>query len=189
MVGENELNINKSMKSKLKYLLAMCLGLLFVGCCYTSDRDVKQDIKEIKLLISQGGRDVIVGTPRDTVLSPALQDQVYEMKLQDGVLTTSRGLGKKTLNTINIGFVEQKQAVSIPKSTLDSILSLAGEIVAQKEYKTSNHHTDSWLVKLQINHKTYVYYLGESLSTLNIYYLNIVDILVDQSAIKIADYR
>jgi hypothetical protein len=91
-----------------------------------------------------------------------------------------------------LNYIEREDSTLIDNKKKQVIFSIAGKLSTQKEYRTRNSPTDSWLVKLKLNTKTSIYYIGEDVSknndVLNKNYKTIIDLLIKESSIKVREY-
>lgn len=184
---KQEPNIKK-VNWKIIYFLSL---MFFVSCNGNNQKreHIPVSIDNISILTSRGGREV-VWEERDKIIPDSLSDEVYLLDLDTlGNLKVSYGFGKVTETEINIKYIEKSDSTKILQDKLSVIIDLAKNIYSQEEYHTKQDILDSWIVKLMINEKTFTYYLGESLDTLNMDYLDIVDEIVVKSPIKVKYYR
>lgn len=184
----------KILMMNIFFKCSICLlGISLLWRCSNSSSSPSdaETVETISILLSRGGREVVANSVADTIVPDNLSDEVYGFYLKkNGALTASVGLGQKSIKTLSLELIERKESIILSKEKMDSIMSFAKKIYTQEEYITSTHPTDSWLVKLQINKKFFIYYLGESLYPLDdLNYLRIIDRIVKESPIVVKDYR
>jgi hypothetical protein len=181
--------------------LGFIIGIL-ASCNHSQNTERKNDppIEKITVLISGRGREIILSDPsKDTIIPNELSREIYLLELNpEGKLKTSLGYGQvhwiygSDKNNIKLNYIEREDSTLIDNKKKQVIFSIAGKLSTQKEYRTRNSPTDSWLVKLKLNTKTSIYYIGEDVSknndVLNKNYKTIIDLLIKESSIKVREY-
>lgn len=149
-----------------------------------------EQIEQIVMTISQGGREIPYVPGKDTIIPSTEEDEIYSLRLNSsGKLVVLYGFGERSLNDVKLNSVVKKDSLFIDKDKLKDLVSMAQRINSHKSYKTNKSPTDSWLIKLEINNKESIFYSGEnvdgSASTINKDYIDIVQKMVNLSPIKI----
>lgn len=193
--------------SKILGLMKCIHFFLFVflsQSCITSEKreQAKQraPIKNVSILISGRGREILMeNTKMVTVIDKDLSREIYLIELsEEGKLKTSLGYGfissieNSRSNNLKMNLIEEKDSVLITKNKLKYIFNLASKINTKREYNSKSILLDSWLIKLKINNKTNIFFLGdtaEPFNKLSVEYLTIVDELVKVSPIRVRGYR
>ncbi len=176
----------------------------FIVSCNSFDKRKKikdKTINKITILLSGRGREIpIFYGFKDTIIPEELSSQVYLFELnQQGNLTASLGFGQVSwndgsdTNDIKLKGIDSKDSTCIKSDKKQKILSIAERLYKQDSYRTKNHPTDSWIVKLTLNNKSSIYYVGEDISnndeSINNDYRDIIDLIVKESPIIIREYR
>jgi hypothetical protein len=175
-----------------------------VQSCSTSEKREKTKkqalITNVSILISGRGREIVKeNTNTDSIIDNDLSREIYLIELtKDGELKTSLGYGfissieNSESNNLKMNLIEKKDSLLLTKNKLKHIFKLASEIHTERAYHSNNIFMDSWLIKLKINNKTNIFFLGETAEPFNKLreeYLTIVDELVKVSAIRVRGYR
>lgn len=168
------------------------LPLAIVFACEVKTESNKEHpvkIDDISVLISRGGREIPL-EEADKFIPDSLSDEMYLFDIDTlGELKVSYGFGSFTETDVNIMQIESSNSITIAKDSLANIFRLATRIYKDNEYQTQQSMYDSWIAKLKINNKVYTYYFGESLDTLTLDYLYLIDKIVSVSPIKVKYYR
>lgn len=183
----------------MKYTIFF-LFIFLIKSCNTPEKRVQTKeqapIKNVSILISGRGREII---GENMAIHEDLSREIYLIELsEDGILKTSLGYGfmisieNSQRNDLKMNLVEKKDSVLITKNKLKYIFNLASKIHPKRTYNSKSIYLDSWLIKLKINNKTNIFFLGETAQPFNkltIEYLKIVDELVKVSPISVRGYR
>lgn len=176
-----------------KYLI---LSLLFFGCRQGvndkrnhNDPATDKASEQICLLISRGGREIPLEVfNNDSTIPDVFQDGIYSFELDgDGKLKVAFGYGEITTDSdhrsdLSLNQVVSVDSVNILAKQLKAIFELSDTILKDKEYRTNQFPTDSWLIKLKTDNKKWTYYTGDAgvlNSPLSANYLFIIDKIVD----------
>lgn len=183
----------------MKYTIFF-LFIFLIKSCNTPEKRVQTKeqapIKNVSILISGRGREII---GENMAIHEDLSREIYLIELsEDGILKTSLGYGfmisieNSQRNDLKMNLVEKKDSILITKNKLKYIFNLASKIHPKRTYNSKSIYLDSWLIKLKINNKTNIFFLGETAQPFNkltIEYLKIVDELVKVSPISVRGYR
>lgn len=179
-------------------IIYLFLCLFSVSCTVNSKKIIKrEEINSISILFTGRGREITLNDSLDDIDIPKeLMCDVYFIDLnKNGKLLAYQGYGEmlsaesSDRNDLRLNVTEKKDSIVLDKIEKDKIFQIADKIYDKKEYYSKRNYTDDWLIKLTINDKINVYYLGESVDTLNEDYLDIVDEIVAKSPIKVKYYR
>ena len=142
----------------------------------------------IEIMLSGYGRSIPI-EENETLIPKNELFEVYSLKLNhDGELTTYRGFGELTENSVSLNKIIDTASVQLTRNTADSIKQMAQKLYNEKEYLTDNSPTDSWLIDLKIDNKHFIYHRGDGLASIDPDFIKIVDLIVDNSALKVERY-
>jgi hypothetical protein len=177
---------------------------IFFGCSTKSlekkiikeNRQVINQIQNVKILMSRGGRAIRIGEiSKDSIIPEDFMDEIYCLELNNkGKLTTYFGFGSITIKNkkknLFLNEIIKADTIYLQDKLCQKILKIANRIYSRKEYFSDLFPTDSWLIKLQINDKTNIYHDCEflNLKELNKDYIDIVNEIVKQSIIKVDEW-
>lgn len=173
----------------MNYKCVFLFTFFLMGCVRNEKKEIEK-VSFISILLSRSGCGGIEENKANQLaLSKGYEDLIYSYELDtNGVLYSSIGYGECLNNNLKVSIVNDSSENIISSNQLKSIFKLADKINKEEKYYTNKSPDDDWLIKLKLDNKIFFYYRGESLDTLNLDFLYLVDGIVNKSIIKHVEY-